>query len=85
MSFKEFINESKGAMIHTNPKIEKKLKDNGFEIPQFPKQGDVKWEDEVVGFMDNWTGFIIYEKRVVQEIKRIFKNKLGIWNENDAK
>jgi hypothetical protein len=75
----------KGAIIHTTPRIEAKLIENGFEIQDFPKQGDVKWEDEIIGFMDNFTGLIIFEKRVVQEIKRIFNNNIGIWNEGDAK
>lgn len=78
----ESINEA--ATVHTNPQIEDKLRKVGFDIPKYPKQGDVTLNGEKVGRMDNFNGLMIFTKDAIKVIKKAIP-KVGIWNEGDAK
>ncbi len=79
----DMLTEGSGAMIHTNPDLEKKLKKAGFDIPKFPKQGPVTLNDKEIGRMDNFLGLIIRSKSALALIKKTIP-KIGIWNEGDA-
>lgn len=81
---KRGMNESSGASIHTNKDIEAKLRKAGFDIPMYPKQGDVTLNGKKVGRMDNFTGLVIYYKDALDLIKKTVP-KVGIWNPNKAK
>jgi len=74
--YAEKINE---ASVHTNKGIEDKLRKVGFEIPQYPKQGEVKLNGQVVGRMDNFNGLMINSKEALNLIKKTIP-KIGIWN-----
>ena len=71
------------ASIHTNPKLEDMLRKAGFDIPKYPKTGDVKYNGKVVGRMDNFNGLMIKSKSALAAIKKAVP-KIGIWNEKDA-
>jgi hypothetical protein len=78
------LNEGSYASIHTNPKLEDQLKKAGFDIPKYPKQGDVKLNGTVVGRMDNFNGLMISSKEALTLIKKTIP-KIGIWNEGNVK
>jgi hypothetical protein len=71
------------ASIHTNPKLEDMLRKVGFDIPKYPKTGDVKFSGKVVGRMDNFNGLMIKSKSALAAIKKAVP-KIGIWNEGQA-
>ena len=68
------------GIIHTCVASEGKMKEMGFDIPAFPKSGPITYKGEVIGRMDNFTGFIVYCRGALNEIKSAIP-ELGIWNE----
>ncbi len=82
MKFKKYLNE---ASIWTNPKLEKEFAKLGFDIPKYPKSGDVKLNGKVVGRMDNFLGLIIKSKSALKVIQdSAIGKKIGIWNPDDT-
>lgn len=81
------INKHKGVntmscTIWTNTRTEDQLREIGFIIPNHPKTGDCFLDGRKIGYMDNFTGLILRDKKALQHIKRRLPN-LGIWNEKD--
>ncbi len=66
-------------VIHTNPKIETILRKHNFEIPEWPKQGNILWFEKLVGKIDNFNGIIIEDESAAKYIKSIDYN-IPIWN-----
>jgi hypothetical protein len=69
--------------IWLGKKTEKQLKDLGFVLPNFPKQGKVLYQGEEVGFMSNFNGLMMKEcaskasKLLLENAKEL---NLCIWN-----
>ena len=72
------------ASVHTNTEIESKLRQAGFDIPTYPRQGEVTLNGVKVGRMDNFNGLMISSKEALKLIKKTLP-KVGIWNPNNVK
>ena len=51
-------------IVRTGPKAEAGLRKLGFTIPVRPKTGEVKYDGEIVGWIDNFTGLRIEDKNL---------------------
>lgn len=65
--------------IWTNTMQEDTLRENGYEIPIFPKTGDVLKDGKVIGHMDNFNGLTIKDNSYVAEMKELIPSA-GFWN-----
>lgn len=80
MKAKDTENQVVYGIIHTCVASEGKMRKMGFDIPVHPKSGAVTYKGEVIGRMDNFTGFIVHCRGALNEIKSAMP-ELGIWNE----
>lgn len=78
--------------IWTNPQVEARLRKIGFVIPEYPEQGPVYYATnsgqdlEVVGYMSNFNGLMIYEghEQIVHELNLI-DHGFTVWNPPNKK
>ena len=45
--------------VNINREGENDLRELGWTIPQYPKTGEVLFDDKPVGYMDNFSGLIV--------------------------
>ena len=69
--------------IWVNPAQENKIRKLGFTIPERPGRGKIFYEDEEVGFIDDFIGIRIEDEKT-EAIKIIVDNEdrlnLCLWN-----
>lgn len=65
------------AIVHTTKEIENTLRENGFNIPKYPRSGDVIFNKKVVGFIDNFTGLVVIDEDAINEILNL---GFTVWN-----
>ena len=69
--------------IWVNPAQENKIRKLGFNIPKRPGRGKIFYEDEEVGFIDDFIGIRIEDEKT-EAIKILVDNgdrlKLCLWN-----
>ena len=69
--------------IWVNPAQENKIRKLGFTIPERPGRGKIFYEDEEVGFIDDFIGIRIQDEKT-EAIKIIVDNEdrlnLCLWN-----
>lgn len=59
--------------VHTTPKVEQLFRDDGFDIPEHPKQGPIKFKGKTVGRADNFSGIVFKDKDFVWKHRRLFE------------
>ena len=57
------------------------FKSIGLEVPEFPKQGDVTWKGEVVGYCSNFDGIRTSDSDLFELCQEnASEYNLGCWN-----
>ena len=73
------------AMLHTSKKQEDSLRGIGFDIPLFPKTGEVRLGGRVVGYIDNFSGLVTRDREAMALIFAVEdKFNLAIWNRSQV-
>ena len=67
------------ASVWTNTMQEETLRENGYEIPTFPKTGNVIKDGNVIGYMDNFSGLTIKDESYIEELRELLPSA-GFWN-----
>jgi hypothetical protein len=55
------------------------LRENGYEIPKFPLTGNVTYDGNIVGYIDNFVGLTIKDESYIDELKELIPSA-GFWN-----
>tara|TARA_A100001201_G_scaffold141774_2_gene138090 strand:- start:156 stop:389 length:234 start_codon:yes stop_codon:yes gene_type:complete len=73
--------------IWTNRKLEKVLKDNGWNIPEYPKIGKVFLNNKQIGNIDNFSGMTITDEKAIKFLEsnngKLFN--VAIWENWNSK
>jgi hypothetical protein len=65
--------------VWTNTMHEDTLRENGYEIPKFPLTGNVTYDGNIVGYIDNFVGLTIKDESYIDELKELIPSA-GFWN-----
>ena len=65
--------------VWLNKADEDTLRENDYEIPGYPEQGEVRKDGNVVGQIDNFSGLVITDTNYIAELKALLPNA-GFWN-----